>query len=77
VSIGDSLYLSEEYVGTARCLVLSKTPQVPDRVDALVEQWEREATEAAPKGQAAMNLPEWLDALAMPDTSKGPGKHDE
>ncbi|WP_416054994.1 hypothetical protein [Pseudomonas aeruginosa] len=74
VGIGDSLYLVEEYVGTARCLVLSKTPQVPDRVDALVDQWEREATEAAePDGQAAMSLPEWLDALGMPETLEGSG----
>lgn len=42
VGIGDSLYLTEEYVGTTRCLVLSKTPQIPDRVDALVEHWNNE-----------------------------------
>lgn len=37
VEIGDSLYLIEEYVGTTRCIVLSKTPRVPDRIDELVE----------------------------------------
>jgi predicted transcriptional regulator len=42
VGIGDSLYLVEEYVGTTRGLVLSKTPQLPDRVDALVEHWRNE-----------------------------------
>ncbi|MGY4533545.1 antitoxin component of MazEF toxin-antitoxin module [Pseudomonas sp. TE3786] len=41
VDVGDSLYLIEEYVGSARCLVLSKTPQLRDRVDELVEHWER------------------------------------
>lgn len=44
VGIGDSLYLVEECVGTARCLVLSKTPQVPDRIDALVEHWSNEGS---------------------------------
>lgn len=38
--VGDSLYLIEEYVGTTRCLVLSKTPRIPDRVDELVDHWE-------------------------------------
>ncbi|HFJ9856978.1 TPA: AbrB/MazE/SpoVT family DNA-binding domain-containing protein, partial [Pseudomonas aeruginosa] len=33
VEVGDSLYLIEEYVGTTRCIVLSKTPRVPDRID--------------------------------------------
>lgn len=42
VGIGDSLYLVEENVATTRCLLLSKTPQVPDRIDALVEQFENE-----------------------------------
>lgn len=39
VDVGDSLYLIEEYVGTTRCLVLSKTPRIPDRVDELVDHW--------------------------------------
>ncbi|UTH29323.1 AbrB/MazE/SpoVT family DNA-binding domain-containing protein [Ectopseudomonas hydrolytica] len=43
VDVGDSLYLIEEYVGTARCLVLSKSPQIPDRVDELVSIWEASA----------------------------------
>ena len=33
LGVGDSLYLTEEYVGTTRCLVLSKTPRVPQRVE--------------------------------------------
>lgn len=33
--VGDSLYLIEEFVGTTRCLVLSKTPKIPDCVDEL------------------------------------------
>lgn len=37
IGIGDSLYLVEEYVGTERCLVLSKTPQIPDRTNGLFE----------------------------------------
>ncbi|WP_397453655.1 AbrB/MazE/SpoVT family DNA-binding domain-containing protein [Pseudomonas sp. NA-150] len=38
--VGDSLYLIEDYVGTARCLVLSKTPKIPDRIDELTEAWD-------------------------------------
>lgn len=40
VDVGDTLYLLEEYVGTTRCLVLSKTPRIPDRIDELVGHWE-------------------------------------
>lgn len=47
VTVGDSLYLVEEYVGTVRCLVLSKTPHIPDRVDALVEHWRNEVSGTA------------------------------
>lgn len=35
VDVGDSLYLIEEFVGNCRCLVLSKKPKIPDRVDEL------------------------------------------
>ena len=42
VDVGDSLYLVEEFVGTTRALVLSKTPRIPDRMDELVEHWDRE-----------------------------------
>lgn len=41
VDVGDTLYVIEEYVGTTRCLVLSKTPRIPDRTDELVAQWDR------------------------------------
>lgn len=40
VDVGDSLYLLEEFVGNSRCLVLSKTPKLPDRIDELVEHWD-------------------------------------
>lgn len=40
VDVGDSLYLVEEYVGSTRCLVLSKTQRIPDRIDELVERWD-------------------------------------
>lgn len=42
VDVGDKLYLIEEYVGTTRGLVLSKTPRIPDRLDELVEHWNNE-----------------------------------
>ena len=40
VDVGDTLYLVEEYVGSTRCLVLSKTPHIPDRIDELVGHWD-------------------------------------
>lgn len=33
LDVGDSLYLIEEFVGNTRCLVLSKMPQIADRID--------------------------------------------
>lgn len=51
VGIGDSLYLIEEYVGTAHCIALSKTPKIPDRVDSLVKHWDNEG-----KGHRHRNL---------------------
>ncbi|MDH4763974.1 AbrB/MazE/SpoVT family DNA-binding domain-containing protein [Pseudomonas sp. CBMAI 2609] len=36
VDVGDTFCLLEEYVGTARCLVLSKPPRILDRVDELI-----------------------------------------
>lgn len=37
LDVGDSLYLIEEFVGKARWLVLSKTPQIADRMGELLE----------------------------------------
>lgn len=37
VDVGDAVYLIEEYVGNNRCLILSKTPKIPNRIDELVE----------------------------------------
>ncbi|MFJ4115276.1 AbrB/MazE/SpoVT family DNA-binding domain-containing protein [Pseudomonas psychrophila] len=39
LDVGDSLYLIEEFVGNTRCLVLSKMPQIADRIDELTEAW--------------------------------------
>lgn len=44
VGIGDVLYLSEEYVGTTRCLVLTKTPPAPDRIEVRVDPRNNQAT---------------------------------
>lgn len=41
VDVGDTLYIIEEYVGSTRCIVLSKTPRIPDRTDELVAQWDQ------------------------------------
>jgi hypothetical protein len=41
VDVGGILYVIEEYVGNVRCLVLSKTPRIPDRTDELVDHWNR------------------------------------
>ena len=37
LDVGDAVYLIEEFVGNTRCLVLSKTPQIADRIDELAE----------------------------------------
>jgi antitoxin component of MazEF toxin-antitoxin module len=39
LDVGYSLYLIEEFVGNTRCLVLSKTPHISDRIDELTEAW--------------------------------------
>jgi len=40
LDVGDAAYLIEEFVGNTRCLVLSKTPQIADRIDELTEAWD-------------------------------------
>lgn len=71
VTVGDSLYLVEEYVGTVRCLVLSKTPHIPDRVDALVEHWRNEvpgtASEASGTRESDQRYQLTQEALADVD----------
>jgi len=37
LDVGDAVYLIEEFVGNTRCLVLSKKPQIEDRIDELTE----------------------------------------
>lgn len=39
LDVGDAVYLIEEYVGNTRCLVLSKKPQIEDRMDELTGAW--------------------------------------
>jgi hypothetical protein len=39
LDVGDAVYLIEEFVGNTRCLVLSKTPQIADRIDELTDAW--------------------------------------
>ena len=39
LDVGDAVYLIEVFVSNTRCLVLSKTPQVADRIDDLAEFW--------------------------------------
>ncbi|WP_283184424.1 AbrB/MazE/SpoVT family DNA-binding domain-containing protein [Pseudomonas svalbardensis] len=40
LDVGDAVYLIEEFVGNTRCLVLSKTLQIADRIDELTEAWD-------------------------------------
>jgi antitoxin component of MazEF toxin-antitoxin module len=42
LDVGDGVYLIEEFVGNTRCLVLSKTAQIADRIDELTETWNGE-----------------------------------
>ncbi|WP_338579943.1 AbrB/MazE/SpoVT family DNA-binding domain-containing protein [Pseudomonas sp. ML2-2023-6] len=39
LDVGDAVYLIKGFVGNARCLILSKTPQIADRIDELTEAW--------------------------------------
>lgn len=39
LDVGDAVYLIEEFVGNTRGLVLSKEPQISDRIDELTETW--------------------------------------
>jgi antitoxin component of MazEF toxin-antitoxin module len=40
LDVGDALYLIEEFVGNTRSLVLSKTPQIANRIDELTQAWD-------------------------------------
>lgn len=40
IDVGDTVYVTEEYIGTTQYLVLSKTPRIPDRTDELVAHWD-------------------------------------
>jgi len=42
LDVGDAVYLIEEFFGNTRCLVLSKTPQIANRIDELTEAWNGE-----------------------------------
>jgi antitoxin component of MazEF toxin-antitoxin module len=42
LDVGDSLFLIEEFVGNTRWLVLSKKPQITDRIDEFTEAWNGE-----------------------------------
>ena len=41
LDVGDAVYLIEEFVGNTRCLVLSKKPQIADRIDELTKALEK------------------------------------
>jgi antitoxin component of MazEF toxin-antitoxin module len=49
LEVGDSMYLIVEFVGNTRCLVLSETPQIADRIDELTEAWDSARLGNAPK----------------------------
>jgi hypothetical protein len=44
-----TVYLIYEFVGNTRCLVLSKTPQIADRIDELTEFWDSARLGNAPE----------------------------
>ncbi|MFL1526208.1 AbrB/MazE/SpoVT family DNA-binding domain-containing protein [Pseudomonas sp. O230] len=39
LDVGDAVYLIEEFVGNTSCLVISKTPQIANRIDELTGAW--------------------------------------
>ncbi|WP_223507698.1 AbrB/MazE/SpoVT family DNA-binding domain-containing protein [Pseudomonas sp. BF-B-25] len=47
LDVGDAVYLIEEFVGNTRCLVLSKTAYIADRIDQLTEAWNGEQHSSA------------------------------
>ena len=47
LDVGDAVYLIEEFVGNTRCLVLSKTAHIADRIDELTEAWNGEQYSSA------------------------------
>jgi antitoxin component of MazEF toxin-antitoxin module len=49
LDVGDAVYLIEEFVGNTRCLVLSKTPHIADRIDELNEAWDSARPGNAPE----------------------------
>ncbi|WP_283188543.1 AbrB/MazE/SpoVT family DNA-binding domain-containing protein [Pseudomonas sp. PMCC200344] len=49
LDVGDAVYLIEEFVGNTRCLVLSKKPQIADRIDELTEAWDSARLGNAPE----------------------------
>ena len=49
LDVGDTVYLIEEFVGNTRCLVLSKKPQIADRIDELTEAWNSEQNGSSEK----------------------------
>ena len=53
LDVGDAVYLIEEFVGNTRCLVLSKKPQIADRIDELTEAWDSGRLGEPRKNEAA------------------------
>lgn len=49
LDVGDAVYLIEEFVGNTRGLVLSKKPQITDRIDELTEAWDSRRLGDAPE----------------------------
>ncbi|QFG30089.1 AbrB/MazE/SpoVT family DNA-binding domain-containing protein [Pseudomonas umsongensis] len=49
LDVGDAVYLIEEFVGNTRCLVLSKTPQIADRIDEFTDAWNNKQRAALDK----------------------------
>jgi hypothetical protein len=39
LDVGDAAYLIAEFAGNTRCLILSKKPQIADRIDGLTGAW--------------------------------------
>jgi len=49
LDVGDAVYLIEEFVGNTRCLVLSTTPRIADRIDEISETWDSARLGNAPE----------------------------
>lgn len=71
LDVGDVVYLIEELVGNTRCLVLSKTPQIADRIALSSKLSHLRDAHAPPVGTAMLLQPLHLAKRSAADFFQG------